>query len=1059
MTNKGKYYILKLSSLLILLVLLFPFREYASSTGQDTLQVTGIISGGRNKPLSGVSLSIEGVNAIPVISDSAGRFQLYSPSGHEWIIITSTGEYKSKKIYLNNKVKLNIQLTPKDVVSGYDEILDLFQTKLRRNVMSSFETPDEENLNLYPYQSIDQSFQGNIPGMFSVGHSGMPGSGTVTYLRGLKSLYTNNQPLYVVDGIPIETPGIFNSEISGYSYNPLSSIEPLDITNMTILKDFTGGSIFGMKGSNGVVLIETMKPNEVQTRIDLIIRTGMTLEPNQLPQLNNLQYKTLAKEVLASSYLQEEVYKEKYPGLYLTQDDKEYYQYNNNTNWQDEVFRNALLTDIYLKVRGGDEIARYGLSVGYLMHQGIIENTKYDRANIRFVGTFNIFQWLRMYISTNLNSSNSDLKESAKIRETSPILTSLFKSPLLGPYKFDEQGIQLKILDDIESLGISNPSAVIKSFEASNTNYRFLTSFRIEGDIMNNLKWNSVIGLNFNSLNESVFMPDHGMELYYDGEAYNVTKSLKNYLFSFYNDNYLIYNLTINNIHTFSITGGIRLNTNTFETDWGITKNSHQSDEYKQLQSGISYLREMGGDNSKWNRLAFYGNINYSFRDKYILYTNITTETSTRIGSNAENVLWIGDVPFGMFYCFGAAWRISGEPYFKDIPMLEDLKFRLSYGVAGNDDIGNYQAFNYYKTTFYRETSGMVPGTLTEEKLTFENLRQWSTGMDISLFGDKLSLSIDLFNIKTRNLLVYIPQSTYIGFNEIPMNNGTLINKGWEFDIYTRIVSLNKFKWDVSFNLAGIKNQIIDIYNGELITQFEGGEFISRTEDKLLNFYGYVADGVYATTEEASEANLINEKNIPFGAGDVKYADLSGPDGIPDGIINKFDKTIIGSPIPDFYGGFTNSFKLGRWSLNAQFQFVSGNEVFNYLRYQNEKMTDLSNQSTAVLNRWVHEGQVTEIPRAAWGDPVGNNSFSTRWIENGSYLRLKNLTVAYTIPDKMLFFRNVQIFATATNLITLNNYLGYDPEFSYSFNTLEQGIDYGLMPYTKKFIFGIKIGL
>jgi hypothetical protein len=233
--------------------------------------------------------------------------------------------------------------------------------------------------------------------------------------------------------------------------------------------------------------------------------------------------------------------------------------------------------------------------------------------------------------------------------------------------------------------------------------------------------------------------------------------------------------------------------------------------------------------------------------------------------------------------------------------------------------------------------------------------------------------------------------------------------------------------------------------------------------EPILNFYGYEFHGVYATTEESANpalgGRLETEKGVPFGPGDAKFSDLSGPEGIPDGIINEYDRTIIGSPVPDLFGGISNTVHYGRWSLRASLQFVTGQEVFNYLRYQNEKMTNLSNQSSNTLNRWTREGQQTDVPRALYLDPIGNAGFSTRWIEDGSYLRLKQLTLAYTIPEKIWFLRNMEVFATVTNLFTWSRYLGYDPEFSFSYYTMEQGIDYGMMPHTRTFMLGLSIGL
>lgn len=1026
---------------------------------QDTLLVTGNINAGRNHHLSGVSVSMEGVYTLPAFTDENGDFQVVAPSGNVWLILAPAEKYKSRRVYLNNRTNISIQMTENTLVSGYDEVIDLYQPTLRRNFISAYSAPDLGNANLLPYLSEDQYLQGNIPGLFVTARSGMPGSGTTSWLRGIRSMYTNNQPLYVVDGLPMEPHGLLQSTLDGNDYNPLSSLDPNDITNITILKDYNSTAAFGICGSNGVILIETLKPTEVRTTIDFFMRTGISFQPEQLPQLNANQYKTLANELLISSGLPEEEFSLTYPALYSTPNSEEYYRYNHNTNWQDKIFSNGLMNDFYIRVRGGDEIARYGLSVGYLNHKGIIDQTYFNRFNVRFVGTFNIFQWMRMYISSNLTNSNAELRESARIRQTSPILASLFKSPLLIPYQFDEEGNRLETLEEVGPLGVSNPLAIIQKFEGRDKNFRFATSFRNVCNISRGIHINSLFGLTLNTLNEGIFMPNTGMELYYDNEAYNVSESFKNYLYSIYTDHNLSFSREFNNKHSVRSAAGFMIWMNTFQIDWGLAKNSHERDEYKQLQNGINYLREMGGENAKWNRIAFYGKTGYSYKSKYFIDAGLMIENSTRVGKNAEDVLNLGGRPFGLFYSIGGAWRLSSESFLKNMYWLEDLKIRLSYGLAGNDDIGNLSAWNYYTLVHYRGTTGIVPGPILEENIKFEVNKQWNAGLDLSLWGDKLGLAIDLYRIRTEDLLVFEPQPSLIGFTTIPANNGELLNRGWEVAVFARILDKESFKWDAGFNLSKFKNSVEQIKDDQVVTPFLGGEFISRVGEPVLSFYGYLYEGVYSTMEEADLTGFVTETGIPYGAGDAKFKDLSGPDGLPDGVINEYDKTIIGSPIPELYGGLHNHFTFGRWSLDVGIQFVTGREVYNYLRNQNEKMADLSNQSANVLKRWFTEGQLTDVPRAVWDDPVGNAAFSTRWIEDGSYLRLKNLTLAYTIPEKMFFFRNAQFYATATNLYTWNRYLGYDPEFSFSHFTMEQGIDYGLMPHTRQFMFGIKLGL
>ena len=308
-------------------------------------------------------------------------------------------------------------------------------------------------------------------------------------------------------------------------------------------------------------------------------------------------------------------------------------------------------------------------------------------------------------------------------------------------------------------------------------------------------------------------------------------------------------------------------------------------------------------------------------------------------------------------------------------------------------------------------------------------------------------------------MLILAPVSSYLGYSYRPENGGKMQNKGLDLSVSLRVMDSRSFKWDIQANVSKVKNEITSLKGNQIVNQITGGETVNQVGSAANSFFGYVYEGVYSTSAEASAANLMNDKFVQYKAGDAKFKDISGPNGTPDGIINQYDKTTIGSSMPDLYGGLQNTFTYKRWSFNTHINFVSGNKIFNYVRYQNEKMTGLENQSAYVLNRWVYEGQVTNVPRPLWNDPMGNSSFSSRWIEDGSYLRVSNVSLSYKIPNKFLEFRNAEFYVSASNLLTVSKYLGYDPEFSYSYSHDEQGVDYGQTPQARQFIIGIKLGL
>ena len=1045
-------------SLVFLLAFTLFFR--IDGQAQDSIRVSGVVVNGDNIPLAGISIGVEGSFELPVVTDAQGRFALISPSESHWLIVSPHSGYKEKRVYLNNMRQLKIYLTPMDMVSGNDGVNYLVGSQPRRNMVGAFSTLSTSDIRHTPVLSVDQFMQGRAPGMHVTNRSGDPGSGAVTLLRGTSSLNTTSQPLYIIDGIPMTPPGTFSSKLDGYSYNPLLGINVMDISKTTIIRDPSVTAAYGSKASNGLIIIETLDPSATETTIDVDLRTGVSLSPsNLIPQMNATQHKTLVNEVLYSSGMFDERIRELYPNLFIQSDHEDFIDYQHDTKWQDLIYNNSMFTNFNLMVKGGDEIARYGLSFGYNDNKGIIRETGNNGYNLRFVSLLNIFTWLKMNASVSLNYNIARMKESAIVRQTSPILTALAKSPMLNPYQYDMEGQELTLLADVEELGVSNPLAVINNYEAKNSNYNFISTMGFEATLRKNLVLSTMFGLTFNVLKEQIFMPNRGMEHYYNFEAINVAKASNNSITAFNNHTYLRYNQNFGNDHQLSSVTGINIMRNNFEFDWALTKNAHENDQYRMLQEGTDNLREIGGDSRLWTWASLFESLAYTYKDRYIATASVSVDGTSRIGDDAAHTMKIGGVPFGLFYSGGLAWRLSGESFLRDLSWLEELKLRASYGVSGNDDVGEANATRYYNSIKFRETVGLYPATYPNASLTYERVNQLNGGVDLSLWGNRWVFSADLFKSVTSDMLIYTPLTAYLGYGYRPENGGKMENKGWEVSTTARIVDGSSFKWDLQLNLSGVKNKITEIKGDKLISDIPGGQIVNMKGSSANEFYGYIFDGVYETTAEAQAAGLVNDRNMAYKGGDARFRDISGPDGTPDKIIDEYDKTSIGSSLPQLFGGISTTLTWKRWALTPFVQFVSGNEVFNYVRYQNEKMSGLENQSTYVLNRWQYEGQQTEVPRALYDDPIGNSAFSTRWIEDGSYLRVKNVVLSYTIPNEFLSFRNAQFYLAASNLFTFSEYLGYDPEFGYSREPAGQGIDYGLTPHPRQFIVGIKLGL
>jgi len=1028
------------------------------ANAQDAKLINGVVLNSLNEPIAGVSVGIEKSTELPAVTNEKGEFSVKSASGNDWLNIEPDAAYKAKRVNLNNRLNLTIYLARKNSPSGNDPLNILSNTVLKRNLAGSGTILNLKHKDESPALSVDQLMQGIMPGLNVTGISGDPGGGTHTLTRGINSINATNTPLYVIDGLPMSTFNVIQSNLKGYNYNPLLSITLQDISELTFIKDPAYTAAYGSKASNGLVLISTLDPSATKTVIDLDVRTGYSLTPQKrLTQLKANQHKKLISQVLFSSGKQEEIIKKEYPNLFLTNGDDRFIDYQHETDWQSMIFDEAFFKNINVNIKGGDEIAKYGLSVGYVDAEGIVKSTFYKGYNLRFVSMANIYRWLKINSGVSMTYNQSGLKESAQMGQTSPVLTALAKSPMLNPYSYDEEGRELKTLSPVDELGVSNPLAIVNKFDAKNTSFNFSSNFGANARINKDLVFNTNFGLSYHVIRELIFMPAEGMELYYNKEAYNVAKGNNNSLVTFFNNSYLLYNKSIGN-HKMSFNTGANMVVNRYEFDWGLAKNAARNDEYRTLSDGTQNLRELGGDNHNWNWLSAYESMNYSYLDKYLVNASLSIDGSSRIGDNAKNTIKIGNVPLGIFYGIGAGWRLSSENFLSSVNWLEELKLRISYGKTGNDDIGESSANNYYNSVKYRQVSGLYKALIPNKELTYETVSQLNAGLDVSLWGDRFTTNIDVYSSTTNDMLLYKPIDAFLGYDFRPENGGQMRNTGIDMGFNFRIFDKPSFSWDIEGSLSLVKNKITEQPGSGMVTEIRGAEIVNEKGFAANSFYGYVFEGVYSTTEEAVKANLVDKRFNPYQAGDAKFKDISGPNGKPDGMINSYDKTVIGSSMPEHFGGLRNTFNYKQWSLSIFMQYVAGNEIYNYVRFENESMSGLENQSANVLNRWQHQGQITNVPRARWADPQGNSAFSSRWIEDGSYLKLREISLNYTLDKEFLAFKKAKFYVSASNLLTFTNYLGYDPEVSYSRRQIDQGIDYGLTPQPRQFIFGAKFG-
>jgi hypothetical protein len=453
-----------------------------------------------------------------------------------------------------------------------------------------------------------------------------------------------------------------------------------------------------------------------------------------------------------------------------------------------------------------------------------------------------------------------------------------------------------------------------------------------------------------------------------------------------------------------------------------------------------------------------YAAADYGLADKYFISLNTAVDGSSRFGRNADQGLKLNGRSLGVFPSLSAAWVISSENFMAPLKAVELLKIRASFGITGNDDIGNNTARKYYVPQNLLGISGLVRGNVGDDRLQWEQVAKLNGGFDLSLFNERLNITGDVYHNKTGRMIIYQPGTTVSGTAYIINNSGGMKTTGMEATVDGRIIDHKNLKWSLGFNIAKYHSTVTQLPAGPILTSFADGTVITRTGDAPNLFYGYKTYGIYASDAAAAAGGLRNKNadgtTTAFKGGDVIFGDLNG-----DHIIDERDQQVIGNPNPFFYGGINTRLVYRSWTLEALATFSRVGYVYNYARRQLESESGYANQTEAVLHRWKANGQITDMPRAAWGDPMGNSRFSDRWIEDGSYLRLKTVSVSYTVPVKPAALKYINIYITGNNLVTLTKYKGYDPEFSAASGVFGQGVDTFLEPQYRIVQAGVRIGL
>ncbi len=1021
---------------------------------QHTVPVTGIITESvSGKPLRGVRVTYKDLYAA--ITDSTGSFSVKVP-GYQVTLRLEADGYQAKEIALRGNAHVTAALHEDGYPSLYDEVTTPFAVLPNSRVSNAVVSVQNSNSSQHA-ETADAFLQGKVAGLSAIRRSGTPNTGANLLLRGFSSLYASNQPLVIVDGVFFDISTYGNPLTSGYYNNPLSFIDSKDIDNITVIKD--AASVYGAKGANGVILITTARARQEATRIDASLYGGINVAPEQTPVMNAADYRIYLSEMLQSKGISD---RDMQALPYMNDDPSSpnYYRNHYNTNWQDKVLANSATQNGHLKITGGDNIARYALSIGFLKNGGIIRNTDLTRYNTRFNADFNLSRRLTASANLSFLYNEQKLKNMGINPKTNPLFTALTKAPFLPEHDVANNGVESPLLAGADSFRMSNPAALIESMKSLNKSYRFTGAVNFKYLLAKYWSLSSAISVTLDKTRETYFIPQLGIvsDTLDNAVAFNQSGAQVIRTFTFFNDTRLSYNRTFNRLHQLDASVGVRYTRNNAEQDNGFGFNA-ATDQLTGVQYGLNTLRRIGGSLGSWAWLNTYLAANYSIAGKYLFSFNLAADGSSRFGKNIkakDGGIDAGNNAIALFPSISGAWLISSEKFMHANRFIDLLKLRVSAGISGNDDIGNYTSRKYYTTQNLLGISGLVRGNIGNEALQWESVGKLNAGVDIALFNERLSLSFDAYHHQTNRMIVYQPLNAASGFDYTATNSGGMKTTGWEASATVRVID-SKLKWDVGFNIAQSKSVITDLPSGSFTTDFADGTMITQVGSAPNLFYGYKTSGIFTTNPEASAAGLVNRNSngttSAFRGGDVHFIDNG------DKIIDAGDRQVIGNPNPDFYGGANTHLSYKNWTLDILCTFSVGNDIYNYARRQLESMTGYANQLQTVVNRWKTDGQLTTVPRATWGDPMGNSRFSDRWIEDGSYFRIRTASVAYNVPFKPGAVKYITVFLSGNNLLTLTRYLGYDPEFSAGPGVYDQGVDIFLEPQFRSVQAGIKIGL
>lgn len=1035
-------------------------------------------------PLAGIQVRMLGNNRYTAMSEDDGTFVIKVP-------VFATALYVHSSEFLSQQVAIPTDTTKwVKVFMLSDKYRKQYTDETNYAAKHGFTSTAVQNL------TIDQEIADQLGAdVRSIQRSGQLAIGNNMFIRGLNSIHANSQPLILIDGVELDMQ--LNREMlhNGFTLNELSTLMTADIDKVTVLKNAT--ALYGARGANGVILIDTKRGHSMATRIDADLSVGVSLVPRLPKMMDAYQYRTYATEMMGTiAELRNNM-----PIFNFLNDDNSannyyYHDYHNNTDWADEVYREAITQNYSINVQGGDNVGMYNLSVGYVDGKNTLKGMDFNRMNVRFNTDINIIPILDTKFNLSIVRTSSMMKDDGALEDfsqstpTSLGFLSLIKSPLLSPYQWNHSlnngnggfssSVSLSDDDFLSGVGVintalANPVGILQEADADyknsveNINFRAMLEPTLK--LGRDFTLTSAFSYSLFRNSQRYFRPKDvvpGFVISRLGTVYAKYGTL------FSKENNVLSNTHLDfshiyGAHAVKAYAGFRLNFFTFDSDIAATQFKTAgavTNKNPLIDASTSNYYSANGHNDVWKQLQWYGNVDYSYMNRYFATISLLGEANSRFGKNADDGIKLFGVKWALFPSVQAGWVMTNENWFPKNVGINYLRLHAGYDISGNDDINNIAARTLYTMVKYNNlANGLQLTNIGNDKIQWESTHKFNVGFEAHLLHNRISLGFDYFNHVTKNLLTLQSFEDQIsGIDKYWTNGGELKNEGFEAQFSVKPIVSKDWTMEIGASVGHYENKVTKLPDGDYTSSIYGDDnIITQVGSPIALFYGYKTAGVFKDDAAAKAAGqngdylyMLDNTGAKqyFKSGDVYFIDLDN-----DGKIDENDKTVIGNPNPDVYGNIFAKVTWKNLSLSANFNYSLGNDVYNYQRMLLNSGSNFWNQQVATTTHWRYEGQETNIPRIAYGDPMQNNRFSDRWIEDGSYLRLKTLNLSYKVPVVTSWLQGLTVYGEARNLLTITKYTGSDPEFSVNSGVMYQGIDAGYLAQGRSFTLGLKVNL